>query len=53
MIDLRANEIVDDLTPLDLGMTPYLFVVGFFALLAGGFVLARLLTREKAWLESL
>jgi len=53
MIDMRANQIVNNLTPLDIGMTPYLFVVGFFALLAGGFVLARLLSREKAWFESL
>jgi len=53
MIEMRASEMANDLTPLDIGMTPYLFVVGFFALLAGGFVLARLLTREKAWLESL
>lgn len=53
MIEIRANEIVNDLTPLDIGMTPYLFVVGFFVLLAGGFVLARLLSREKAWFESL
>jgi len=53
MIDMRANEIVNNLSPLDIGMTPYLFVVGFFVLLAGGFVLARLLSREKAWFESL
>tara|TARA_R100001463_G_scaffold13034_3_gene34884 strand:+ start:3939 stop:4100 length:162 start_codon:yes stop_codon:yes gene_type:complete len=53
MIDMRAKQIVNNLTPLDIGITPYLFVIGFFALLTGGFVLARLLTREKAWLESL
>jgi len=53
MIEMRANEIVNDLTPLEIGITPYLFMVGFFALLTGGFLLARLLTREKAWLESL
>ena len=53
MIEMRANEIVNEITPLDIGFTPYLFVVGFFTLLAGGFVLARLLSRERAWLESL